>query len=68
MAEGETHPFEACAHCGNRFELGVDYPVTSRRESGDLVFYSFCDEECQRAWETTEDCATGDTSAGSASE
>lgn len=44
--------FETCDYCGGSFEYDVSYPVvTCRDESGDVELYSFCDEECQQAWE-----------------
>lgn len=45
------YPFDACAHCGTRFELGVTYPVERREEpDGEFQLYSFCNDECQDAW------------------
>lgn len=44
-------PFERCAHCGAVFEPGVRYPVTTRRDGDGLEVYSFCDCECQAAWD-----------------
>lgn len=46
-----TGPFDACAHCGRRFERDVTYPVETRRTpGGHLELYSFCGPACQDAW------------------
>lgn len=56
MAAEDQHrngdPFEACANCGTSFEIGIHYPALTRQEpDGSLGLYSFCDRDCQAAWE-----------------
>lgn len=51
MVEGGEHPFGACANCGKPFQLGVEYPVTTSVQEGELEVYSFCDEDCMAEWE-----------------
>lgn len=49
------HPFGTCANCGDAFEPEVSYPVVTRDGGdGELELYSFCDEECMRAWEVED--------------
>lgn len=48
-ADGD--PFERCAHCGARFDSGVRYPATTRRDGDGIEVYSFCDGECRAAWD-----------------
>lgn len=45
--------FIACDYCDAPFEVDTRYPVTVREDAdGNVQLYSFCDEECQKAWET----------------
>lgn len=47
----DEHPFSQCAHCGAGFEPEVNYPVVTRGGGAEqLELYSFCDDECMRAW------------------
>jgi len=51
VEDAAPEPFEACAHCGRRLRRGVRYPATAENAPDrELQLYSFCDEECQRAW------------------
>lgn len=44
--------FVACDHCRSSFDIDVRYPVSAHEgPDGDLELYSFCDEDCQQAWE-----------------
>lgn len=43
---------DTCAHCGDGFERGVRYPVTTAEDpEGNVQLYSFCDKGCQESWE-----------------
>lgn len=47
-----TELFESCSYCHGWFKRGVRYPVTVREgDDGDLQIHSFCDSNCQDAWE-----------------
>lgn len=53
MSSGETAQdvFDACAHCGAPFEREIRYPAQlTEGPDGESRLYSFCDAECQRAW------------------
>lgn len=45
--------YEICAHCGDRLTLDEWPPIVVEAEDadGDISLYSFCDEECKRAWD-----------------
>lgn len=48
----DSGPFGSCANCGKQFEPNVTYPVETREAAdGTLQLYSFCDDDCQRAWQ-----------------
>lgn len=48
----DRNTFDVCDQCGERFEDGVRYPITTRRSANDeLEIYSFCDGACQNAWD-----------------
>lgn len=44
--------FESCAYCDAWLERDVQHPVTVQEDDdGALGIYSFCDHDCQEAWE-----------------
>ncbi len=53
-ADSPLGPFGECAYCGTPFRIGIDYPVVTRREDGELEIYSFCDTECKSAWQAED--------------
>lgn len=55
MTDPSLHPSEACANCGEPFELNVSYPVVTRQRGDELEFYSFCDDDCRSSWEAADD-------------
>ena len=49
--EQSESPLGECAHCGETFELDVDYPIETRQIDGEVTFFAFCDSECKENWE-----------------
>lgn len=48
--EGTTFPTR-CDYCGAHLEAGIRYPtLTVDGEDESLSIFTFCDEECKRAW------------------
>lgn len=50
MTDQSSHPTEACATCGEPFQLDVSYPVVVQKQDAEFCYYSFCNETCEAAW------------------